>query len=303
MRARAIVFLVLIVSALTAMCWGQEATYRLQPQDVLRIQLYNEPQINAVVPVGKDGNISAPFVGIVKAAGRTTSELEAELSQLYEERLRIRSPHVAVTIEQFRPVRASVTGMVNTPGVYEFRPGDTIMTLISRGGGVNVDRADMRHATLKRANSRELIPLDLYAMLYLQDISQNYEIQDGDELNVPEETRNRLLILGAIQAPGPYPYKEPMHLADAITMAKGPIPTRSMLSRVYIMREQPGRPGEYQRIRADFVRFIRKGDNSQNLLLQPGDLIYVSETNTPDIGLISTILTNVIFISDRIRFH
>jgi polysaccharide export outer membrane protein len=301
MRATAILLLLTLLSLLGIAAQAQEGTYRLQPLDVIRIQVYDEPQVNAVLPIGRDGNISVPFVGIVKASGRTTSELEAELSQLYEEKLRRRNPHVAVTIEQFRPVRASITGMVNAPGVYEFRPGDTVMTLISRGGGVNTDRADLRRATLRRGNSRELIGMDLYAMLNLQDTSQNYEIQDGDELNVPEETRNRILVLGAIQQPGPYPYKEPMHLADAITMAKGPIPVRSMMSRITVMREQPGRPGSYQRIPANFVRFIRNGDNSQNILLQPGDLIYVGETKTPDIAELSTILSNTIFIFDRLH--
>jgi len=294
---------VLILSALASFGFGQETTYRLQPLDVVRIQVYNEPQINSVSPIGRDGSISAPFVGIVKAAGRTTSELEAELAQLYEERLKLRNPHVAVTIEQFRPLRASITGMVNTPGVYDFRPGDTVMVLISRGGGVNVDRADLRHATIRHAGSRELFPLDLHAMLYKQDMSQNYELQDGDEINVPEETRNHIMVLGALQAPGPYPYKEPMHLSDAIALAKGPIPIRTMLSRCYIIREIPTQPGKYERLQANFVRFIRQGDSSQNLELQPGDLVYVSETRTPDYNALINVLANAVFIVDRIRFH
>jgi len=303
MRRRATFLFVLILSALASIGFGQETTYRLQPLDVIRIQVYNEPQINAVLPIGKDGNVSAPFVGIVKAGGRTTAELEAELSQLYEEKLKLRNPHVAVTVEQFRPLRASITGMVTTPGVYEFRPGDTVMTLISKGGGVNVDRGDLRHATIRHAGSREVFPIDLHAMLYKQDMSQNYELQDGDELNVPEETRNHIMVLGALQSPGPYPYKEPMHLSDAIALAKGPIPIRTMLSRVYVIREIPTQPGKYQRIQANFVRFIRNGDSAQNVELQPGDLVYVSETRTPDIVGLSNILANAIFIVDRIRFH
>jgi len=292
----------MMLSLLSIVASAQDAsTYRLQAQDVIRIQIYGEPQVNTVLPIGKDGNISAPFVGIIHAAGRTTSELEAELSQKYEPVLHLKEMHVAVTIEQYRPLRATIGGMVNQPGIYEFKPGDTVLTLISRGGGINVDRADTRRATLKKANSRELIPIDLHAMLLLGDTSQNYAIEDMDELIVPEETTNRILVLGAIQSPGPYPYKEPMHLADAITMAHGPIPTRSMLSRVLITREQPGKPGTYTRISANFVRFIRNGDNAQNILLQPGDLVYISETKTPDINQIVSIISNGLFIFDRFR--
>src|SRR5437588_5156090 len=135
MRAKVTVFFLTLLSLLSAVAVAQEGTYRLLPQDVIRIQVYNEPQINSVLPIGKDGNISAPYVGLVHAAGRTTSELEAELSGKYEEVLRIRNPHVSVTIEQFRPIRASVGGMVNQPGAYEFKPGDTVLTLLNKGAG------------------------------------------------------------------------------------------------------------------------------------------------------------------------
>ena len=90
---------------------------------------------------------------------------------------------------------------------------------------------------------------------------------------------------------------------DYVALAKGPIPIRTMLSRVYVIREIPTQPGKYQRIQANFVRFIRNGDSAQNVELQPGDLVYVSETRTPDIVGLSNILANAIFIVDRIRFH
>jgi len=298
MRAKVFILLVLIVSLFSGLASAQEASYKLQPQDVIRIQVLEvyASQINSVVPIGRDGNVSAPFVGMVHAGGRTTNELEAELSQLYEEKLKIRNPHVSVTIEQFRTIQASINGMVTTPGVYDFRPGDTIMTLISKAAGVNTDRADMRKATLRHKNSRELIPIDLYAMINRQDMSQDYELQDGDEFNIPEDPSNRILVLGAIAAPGPYPYKEPMHLADAIAMAKGPIPIRSMLSKVTVIRPEPAHPGQFLRIKANFVRFIRNGDNSQNIELHAGDTIYIGETSTPDWPTLIPLVTNVLYL-------
>lgn len=284
--------------AVCAAALAQNGTYRLKPLDVIRIQIWNEAQINSALPIGEDGNISAPFVGIVRAQGRTTSELEVELSQLYMQKLRLRDPKVSVTIEQFRPVRASVGGMVRTPGVYEMRPGDTLMMLLTRGGGPDPDRSDLRRATLRRAGSAEVIPVDLYALIFKGDMSQNYTIEDGDEVVVPEETRNRILVMGAITAPGPYPYKEPLYAYDAITLARGPIRNRTKLSSVTILREDPARPGQYTRLKCDLVKFIRQGDNTQNLQLRPGDIVYVGETNTPDLADISAIV-NSAFVFDR----
>ncbi len=282
-----------------AIALGQEPTYRLQPEDILRIQIYNEAQINALLPIGRDGNISAPFVGIVQVQGLTTSELEEKLAKLYTEKLRLREPRVSVTIERFREIRASIGGLVSRPGTYGIRPGDTVVTLLNYGGGALVDRANLKRTTLRRAASKELIPIDLQALLERADTSQNYEIQDGDELIIPEDQNNRVLILGAVASPGAYGFRDDMTLADAISLARGEVPNRSKLSEITIIREMPGIPGRYLRLRANFVNFVRKGDNSQNVVLQRGDLIFVPTTKTPNINEIGNTLFTLLQL-DRV---
>lgn len=291
----------LLVLVTGAFAQRREETYRLRPEDVVQIQVYNEPQASAQVQVGRDGNITAPFVGIVRAQGKTTVELEADLRQLYIERLRLREPRVSVIITRFRPILATVTGFVGRPGVVEIRPGDTIANLLSKAGGAITDRADLRRATFRRAGTEELIPIDLFALINYGDLTQNYTVEDGDELNVPEESRNRILVLGLVQRPGTFPYKEPMTLADAVSLAGGEIPTRSRFSQTQVFRQVPGSPGAYQRIQVDFVRFIRKGDYSQNIELRPGDMVYVPETNTPDFNRIANTVTTFFFLGDVLR--
>lgn len=272
-----------------------EDIYRLQPEDVIRVLVYNEQQASADVPVGKDGYISAPFVGLIKVAGKSTSQVEAELVELYKAKLRIRDPRVSVTIIKFRTLKATVGGFVSRPGQFEIRPGDTLVTLLNQGGGPVPDRADLRRATFRRANSNELIPVDLYAMLIKGDTSQNYKLSDGDELNIPEETNLRISVQGAVAQPGTYAYKEPMTLADAISLARGEIRQRSMFSKVLVIREQKGQPGQFLRIQANYVKFIKEGDNTQNIPLLPGDLIVVPETKTPDLQQITSIISTFFY--------
>lgn len=291
----------LLLSLLGAQfAFGQDSgTYRLQPGDVIHIALYNEQQVNADLPIGKDGNISAPFVGIIRAQGKTTSELEADLTQEYIKKLRIREPKVSVWIVRYRPIRASLIGAVNRPNVYDLLPGDTVITLLSLGGGPLFGAAaELKKATLRRSNGRELIPIDLQAMLYYGDLSQNYTIEDGDELTVPESRNNRTLVLGAVFRPGVYPFQEPSKVMDVIAAAGGPIPIRAMMSRVWIYREKAGSPGDYVRYQVNLVDFIRKGDVMQNILLERGDIVYVTETKTPDLNQIGNIF-NTFFFLDR----
>ena len=89
-----------------------------------------------------------------------------------------------------------------------------------------------------------------------------------------------------------------MTLADAISLAHGEIRLRSRLSRSLVIRELKGQPGHYIRIQADFVRFIRKGDATQNVILQPGDLIFVPETNSPDLPQLANFM-QTLFITDN----
>lgn len=284
-----------------ALACAQDTAYRLLPEDVIRVMVYNEAQVNALLPIGKDGNVSVPFIGTVRAEGKTTVELETEFAAAYMQRLKLRDPKVSVTIERYRTVRASVGGFVGNPGNYEMRPGDTVLTLLNRGGGPVPDRADLRRAVMRRATSKELIPIDLYSMLILGDTSQNYEVMDGDELTIPEETRNRILVLGTIAQPGTYPFKEPMKLIDAISLARGEVPNKSKLSEVMVVRELPGQPGKYLRIQANLVNFVRKGDATQNISLLPGDLVYVPSTKTPDLRLITDVASTLFYLDRFFR--
>jgi polysaccharide export outer membrane protein len=290
----------LAVMMLAVSAFAQDGNYRLRQEDVLRISVYNEQQIQALVTVGRDGNITAPFVGNVRAEGRTVGELEADLAALYERVLKLRDPKVSVTIERFRTYRASVTGAVNRPGAYELRPGDTLVALLSYGGGYIFDRADTRRVILRRAGTKESIPIDLHSLLK-GDTSQNYEIQDGDELIVPENTRNTVTVQGAVAAPNQFVWREGMRLSDALALARGDIPIRSKKSGIVIFRERAGIQGQYVAIRADYIRFETKADWSQNVVLMPGDIVHVPYTKTPNIQEIGSIVNNLLFLDEFTR--
>ncbi|MGV3617601.1 MAG: polysaccharide biosynthesis/export family protein [Fimbriimonas sp.] len=290
---------ILLALALAALSFTQSSTpsdrdYRLRPEDFLRIQVFGQ-EILVDMPVGPDGKVTPPYAGPVLAEGKTTTELERDIAAKLKERLRLRDPIVSVSILRYRPISASVGGEVTRPGTYEVRAGDRLLTLLTQGGGAALDRADLRRATLRRRNSGEVIPIDLYALLILGDTTQNYEVRDGDVLTIPQERRNRISVQGAVPNPGQFLYREPMTLSDAISLAGGEVRYRSRLSRVLIIRERTGQPGQYTRILADYVRFVKKGDQAQNVVLEPGDFVYVPETNTPDFNQISA-LANTAFI-------
>ncbi|MBS1704836.1 MAG: polysaccharide biosynthesis/export family protein [Armatimonadetes bacterium] len=302
MRKIAVALVLLLIGAVAAM--AQEGNYRLQQEDVLEIQILDNQQIRSQVQIGKDGNITAPFIGALRAEGKTIAELQEDLKQEYIRKLRFRDPQVSVVVVRFRSIFVTVGGAVGRAGRLEARPTDTVLTMVQQAQPITQNGvADLKHATLQRAGTKELIPLDLHAMLIRGDLSQNYSVEDGDIINIPQETKNRILVLGAVQRPGTILYTDPMTLSDAISTTGGPIQYRSKMSEIVITRERPGLPGNYVRIKSNYVRFLSKGDANQNIVLQPGDVVFVPDTKTPDggrIGDIAGTVANIIFTLDRI---
>lgn len=297
------VFVLMLCSAFAQQT--QDGTYRLQPEDVIRIQLYNENNVAADVQVGRDGNITPPFASVMRAEGRTTSEIEADLVLEYQRRLRIRDPRVSVVIVRYRELFASIGGAVLRPGKYTIRPTDNILSLYTNGGGAN-GIADLRRATLQRANSRELIPVDLYAMLIKGDMSQNYVLEDGDIITIPDNPKASIQVLGAVQRPQQVQYREGITLSEIMAACGGDIPFRSKLSETLVIREREGLPGSYLRINCNYVNFLKRGDASQNIALRPGDIVYIPDTKTPSggrIGELAGAVANVLFILDRVGIN
>lgn len=257
--------------------------YRLRPEDVISIRVLGEKDMDVDAPINFDGTIGVPFLGLIMAAGKTAEELQQfiykGLSPDY-----FKEPKVTVNIIKFKELRASVVGGANRPGEFAIKPGDRILSLLSQAQGAQFNRADLRRATLVRRNSLEQIPLDLHSMLMRGDLSQNYELLDGDVINIPETRQNRISILGFVQRPTQIDWFEGMTLADAISASGGEIPFRSRLSAVQVQRVTPGREYEYQRFNVDFTRFTSKNDFTQNIALEPGDVIFIPSTKNPDLA-------------------
>ncbi len=271
-----------------------EKVYRLRQQDLIRIQVFNQQQVSGEFEVGEDGNVTVPFGGIVKAEGRTIPELEKDLYDVYVKRLKLRDPIVSVTIVKYRPSLVFINGFVSRPSAIQIRPGDTVLTVIAQAGGIIKERADSRRCRLKRKAWNEEIPLDLYSLTELGDLSQNYVLEDGDTIEVPELENNLVTVLGAIQRPGAFPYREAMAVSDAIGLAGGEIPYRSRFSKTRILRRDIRR-NQVQVINCDFVAFMTKNDFSQNVKLQPGDVVFIPTSNSPDLTQVNALI-NTAFI-------
>ncbi len=273
----------------------EDEEYRLGPNDVINVRVGSEPDMATQAPILYDGTISLPLIGPVKIGGLTVAEAEREIKRAYVDGgFFTEAIVIVVNIFQYRPMRVSVVGFVPNPGQFSIRPGDRLLTVITMAGGAAEQTADLRRVVLIRRNSKEQIPIDLYAMLVKGDLSQNYRIEDGDVIRVPQQLLDAVIVTGMVVQPGRVTYREGLRLADAIAAAGGGVPNRSWFSKIQIQRPVRGRPGQYERFEVNYVRFTAKNDWTQNIALQGGDIVYVPETHTPDMNRVN-VLANILF--------
>lgn len=110
-----------------------DTDYKIGPQDVLRIDVWKEPDITRVAPVRPDGRISLPLLNDVQAAGLTPSQLAATLTEGLKKF--ITNPQVTVSVSEINSRRVYVTGEVTKPGAFPLLPGMTVLQAVTSSGG------------------------------------------------------------------------------------------------------------------------------------------------------------------------
>lgn len=158
--------------------------YRIQPTDVIIIDVVNEPQLAAKeFRVGSNGQISYPFVGAVKVAARTTSEVQEEVKRLLESDYLVNA-QVLVQVKEFRKQTVIVVGSVNRQGLVEI-PAErkwTVFEAISAAGGFTrlARTSDIQLTRLGRNEPMR------FSQEELRNPDKAVYVEPGDVIFVPE---------------------------------------------------------------------------------------------------------------------
>jgi len=119
----------------------------LRESDVLRISFPANANLNTTQPIRRDGMISMPLVGEVKAAGKTPDELKKDLVDLYSTQLLSKEVTVEVQSSQF-PIY--VTGSVLHPGRIMSDHPLTALEAVMEAGGFDFAKADTKNVQIIR---------------------------------------------------------------------------------------------------------------------------------------------------------
>jgi polysaccharide export outer membrane protein len=155
--------------------------YRLGPEDVIEFKVYKEPDLTTTAVVRPDGMISLPLAGEIKAEGKTTPELEKDITAKLRESLE--DPVVSVTVKEINNPKISVFGEVHKPDIFPIKQRMTVLDAISLAGGLSPFAKKDRVVVLRIGPSgQERIPVNLDRII---KTGEPVLLQAGDTVVVP----------------------------------------------------------------------------------------------------------------------
>jgi polysaccharide export outer membrane protein len=185
--------------------------------------------------VDNQGNISVPYAGTVRAAGKTNVEIQNEIIS----RLKNRAiePQVIVSLSQQRTNLVSVIGEVKAPIRFPAPfagARDKITDALTRAGGIAAPGYET-WVTLERDKRRATVPFENL----ISYPANNIYLQPGDEIYVYREAQ-RFIAFGAAGEQGVFPFDAwRINLAEAVAKAKGLVDTQADPASVFLYRREP----------------------------------------------------------------
>jgi len=282
--------------------------YRVDPQDVLSVIVWEHPELT--IPAGEqrsaeqaghtvmpDGTIFFPYVGKLAVAGLTTDEIRSKLTERLAKY--IKNPQLDVRVVSFRSKRIYLTGEVNKPGNLAITDVPMqVVDAINKVGGMT-QLADQSSVQLIRGE--KTITVDLQAILEQGELRQNYLLQDGDLIHVPDENDKAVFVMGEVTKPGTVPlHKGRLSLARAISDSGGVNQTSADTGNIFVIRQNEQRPSVYH-LNAERADKLLLATRFQ---LQPSDVVVVSATGLTRYNRVISQLVptlNAIWTLDRLR--
>ena len=279
--------------------------YLLGPGDLLDVRVFGQPDLNAVVDVDSDGNISSlPFLETpIPAKCRTEKQVQKDIATAYSKYLK--NPQVSVRISERRSrAPATITGAVRAPARMQMQRKVRLNELVAAAGGFT-ERAS---GTIQVLHTEPLmcpepgeeaeaapidptkIPLQLFKISELKTgrLEANPVIRPGDYVLVTEG--DPVYITGAVVTPQGVYLRDQLTLSRAMAMVGG-ARKEARTEDIRVYRQKLGSLDQ-EIIKVDYAA-IRK-NQKPDFVLQAFDVVDVPEAGMFSKGRIGSTLVGAV---------
>ena len=235
--------------------------YRLGPGDVVKITVYDHPELTTETRVSERRTVAFPLLGEVAVDRATAIELANRIAQDLQAGGFLKQAQVNVIVLEFSSEQVSVLGQVGKPGRYALTRESGVVDLLAVAGGVNPTAADEVVLLRPGEGGYTRTSINLNALLRRGEADLDRVLQGGDVLYVPRAPQ--FYIYGEVQRPGQYRLEEDMSVLQALSVAGGLTPRGTERGVKVKRRDRAGqtqtlRPGLDERLRADDVVFVKE---------------------------------------------
>ncbi|SFI06845.1 polysaccharide export outer membrane protein [Albimonas pacifica] len=171
--------------------------YKIRVGDRLQISVLEDPSLSTQVLVLPDGRISLPIAGSVFVSGRSTADVEAQLTRALASGFAVQ-PTITVSVAGLAPLAASsaleapirfyVMGAMNRPGAVESDREITMIEAIALAGGPSPFAATDR-IQLRRRDADGVETVTTFDFERVEEglpVTNNVVIEEGDVIYAPE---------------------------------------------------------------------------------------------------------------------
>lgn len=195
------------------------AEYRLGAGDVVRISVYQNPDLLLEARISEAGVVSYPLLGSVRLGGLGVTQAEKAIADGLRNGNFVKQPQVSILVLQVRGNQASVLGQVNRPGRFPIETAGMKLTeLLAQAGGVASTGADTVTLVGQRNGQPMRKLVDLPA-LFRGEAGEDPVIENGDAVYV--DRAPVVYIYGEVQRPGPLRLERGMTLLQALATGGG----------------------------------------------------------------------------------
>lgn len=237
--------------------------YVLGSGDVIRITVFQNPDLTVETRVTENGSITYPLIGAVNVGGKTLPESERVIADRLREGGFVLKPQVNVLLLQIRGNQVSVLGQVNRPGRYPIEIAGTKVTdMLATAGGASANGADVVTLVGTRNGEPFRAEIDIPSLFDAEGIKADIPVLGGDALYVHRAPV--FYIYGEVNRPGSYRLERGMSVMQALAQGGG-VTLRGTERRIKLHRRSPS--GQVETIEPDMA-----------LPLQSDDVVYVRES-------------------------
>jgi len=259
----------------------KKESYIIGIGDKFNVFVYGEPELNVKgVIVKADGTVTLQLIGDVKIAGLTVNKAMIVLSKRLQKYLI--NPIITIIPYEFRSANFTILGKINEPGTYSIANNTKALDSIAIAQGLSlgifedntVELADLEHAYIRRGN--EILPVNFIELVRKGNPLHNIPLKDKDYIYIPSALNSEVYVLGEVQEPGHFGFKEKMTLTQLITYTKG-YTANANIKEVAIIRGNLTNPTVYV---ANLNKIIE--GKQVDFMIKPNDVVFIPSSKLGD---------------------